>query len=126
MARRVTVFLLAFAALLGPMLSIASAASVLAESGAVQARGCCGSACRCAETCPCVAKNDRGAPAGDAPPAPPPARDQRTFLLHLPALASALLSDLPLRERVQLSHDSEIHLAPSGREILAIVSRWTT
>ncbi|MEY4117967.1 MAG: hypothetical protein RLZZ116_1295 [Planctomycetota bacterium] len=125
MARRLTVFLLAcaalFGSLLGPTLSTARA-----QSETVQSRGCCGDDCRCAETCPCVAKDERGAPSGEAPLVPAPTRDQRAFLLHLPALAATLLSDLPPTGRIALTEARPSAHARSGREILAIVSRWTT
>jgi len=125
MARRLTVFLLAFAALfgslLGPTLSTARADSEIAPP-----RGCCGDTCRCAENCPCAAKDDRGAPAGETPSAPAPTRDQRAFLLHLPVLAATLLSDLPPTGRMALPEARDANRARSGREILALVSRWTT
>jgi hypothetical protein len=125
MARRLTVFLLAFAALFGSLLG-PTLSTARAESETVQARGCCGDACRCAETCPCVAKDDRGAPAGEAPLAPVPTRDQRAFLLHLPVLSATLLSDLPPTGRMALREARDAHHVRSGREILALVSRWTT
>ena len=125
MARRLTVFLLAFAALFGSLLGPTLSPS-RAESETTQPRGCCGDACRCAENCPCAAKDDRGAPAGETPAAPAPARDQRAFLLHLPVLAATLLSDLPPTGRVPLPEAGDARRARSGREILAIVSRWTT
>ena len=125
MARRLTVFLLAFAALFGSLLGPTLSPS-RAESETTQPRGCCGDACRCAESCPCVAKDERGAPAGETPAAPAPARDQRAFLLHLPVLAATLLSDLPTTGRIALTEARQTAHARGGREILAIVSRWTT
>lgn len=125
MARRLTVFLLAFAALFGSLLG-PTLSTARADSETAQPRGCCGDTCRCAENCPCAAKDDRGAPAGETPAAPAPTRDQRAFLLHLPVLAATLLTDLPPAGRTTLPEAGDARRARSGREILAIVSRWTT
>lgn len=125
MARRLTVFLLALAALFGSLLGPALP-TARADSEAAQPRGCCGEACRCAQTCPCAERDDRSVPAGELPPATAPSRDQRAFLLHLPALASSLLSEQPLDERLPPLQPQAPRCAPTGREILARVSRWTT
>lgn len=121
MARRLTALVLALAALLGPL--VAAAPAAIERPARV---GCCGESCRCDTSCPCAAKDDRGAPSGETPAAPAPTRDARAFLVLLPSQVATLelhnpragAFALPLRERDAPSR--------AGRAILELVSRWTT
>ncbi len=153
MASRLTALLLAVAALLAPAFGALTQAqadasfptaarglgaapafardSAAASTSAIPQRsGCCGDACRCDQTCPCIARDERNAPTPDAPSLPAPTRDQRTVLLSLPSLVATLLAQLPDAASCRCARhqpSAADHGRPdSGRGILSLVSRWTT
>lgn len=156
MASRLTALLLAVAALLAPAFgaltqaqtdassptatrgaapdlardSSAASSSAASTSALPERSGCCGDACRCDQTCPCIARDERNAPTPDAPSLPAPTRDQRTVLLSLPSLVATLLAQLPDAAScrcARLPLTAADHGRPdSGRGILSLVSRWTT
>ena len=126
MGRLATTILLAFAALLAPM----GVASSAAEAPPTR-RTCCGESCACDRNCPCARSDDRETPAPAAPAAPAGStsdREQRAQSLAtlLPSLVATLLAAPCDGPASFPSEESRAPRARSGREVLVMVSRWTT
>jgi hypothetical protein len=123
---RLTGILLALAVLLSPLAAARASMETRADAtrGGV---GCCGAACTCDASCPCVRGDRDGAPSRESPAANPEGRDARTILVHVSDAPRAELagacSGVPSGVR-----DGYLRCRsrPAGRALLAQISRWTT
>lgn len=116
--------LLALASVLG----VAPDASAARAHDAPAARNCCGDNCRCGERCPCSVDDAPATPDGDTRPAlPERSRGERAaFVALLVACADAVTVLEPVDLGAPSRAATELPAPPSGRERLALVSRWTT
>jgi hypothetical protein len=118
--------LLALAVLLSPL--AAARASMETRANATRGgAGCCGAACTCEDSCPCVRGDRDGAPSRESPAANPEGRDARTTLVHVSdattaepvGACAAVLTGVP-------SGYLRCGTRAAGRALLAQISRWTT
>jgi hypothetical protein len=123
-----TILAVLFSALgcVAPLFGAGSMAGALMSVAADSSRSCCGDACQCGETCPCVASP---AESPEQPISEAPAGERQSTRLSFSVVSCALhelLSEANPSVRVVLETDTGGALSPSGRAILAEVSRLNT
>jgi hypothetical protein len=123
-----TILAVLFSALgcVAPLFGAGSMAGVSTRVTAHSNLSCCGNACQCGETCPCVASP---AESTEQPLSEAPTSERQSTQLSFSAVACSLhelLSEANPSVRVVLETDTGGALSPSGRAILAEVSRLNT
>jgi len=130
MARFLAPLLAALVAAIGVSAPVLGAIDAHAQKRAPAADAvkapCCGDACRCGTSCPCVERDTSPEPTS-LPLAPVESRGVRALCLAAPARPAELETVAPASPRLGLSAADNIASArPAGRELLARVSKWTT
>lgn len=113
---------LAFA--LAPCANFAIAATD--AHAASDAGACCGGNCTCGDSCPCAGGDERSDDERGSQDAPREREERRSVGSPLPQGAPAAPAiDETGVSRGRAEPAAEAH-APAGRELLALISKWTT
>ena len=123
-----TILAVLFSALgcVAPLFGTGSMAGASMSVAAHSNPSCCGDTCQCGEICPCVASP---AESPEQPISEAPAGERQSTRLSFSIVSCALhelLSDAKPSLRVEPESDTELTCAPSGRALLAQVSRLNT